>query len=84
MILSNKYNAPDTAGKDSLIGANLSEPHTNCYYEKIAIIMYVCVCVCVRDTSTTCFACTRTRINTFYIIYIHYVDHVFCMHVHAH
>ena len=25
----------------------LSEPHTNRYYEKIAIVMYVCVCVCV-------------------------------------
>ena len=30
-----------------IIGASLSEPHTNSYYEKIAIVMYVCVCVCV-------------------------------------
>ena len=28
-----------------IIGASLSEPHTNRYYEKIAIVMYVCVCV---------------------------------------
>ena len=28
-----------------VIGASLSEPHTNCYYEKITIVMYVCVCV---------------------------------------
>ena len=27
-----------------IIGASLSEPHTNRYYEKIAIVMYVCVC----------------------------------------
>ena len=40
-----------------IIGASLSEPHTNRYYEKIAIVMYVCVCV--RDTSSTC--CTRAR-----------------------
>ena len=30
-----------------IIGANLSDPHTNRYYEKIAIVMYVCVCLCV-------------------------------------
>ena len=36
------------------------EPHTNRYYEKIAILMYVCVCVCVRDTSSMC--CTRARV----------------------
>ena len=28
-----------------IIGPSLSEPHTNRYYEKIAIGMYVCVCV---------------------------------------
>lgn len=49
--------------------------HTNRYYEKIGIVMYVHMCVCVRNTSTTYFACTH--IKRFYIIYIHYVDHVF-------
>ena len=27
-----------------IIGASLSEPHTNRVYEKIAVLMYVCVC----------------------------------------
>ena len=30
-----------------VIGASRSEPHTNQYYEKIAVLMYVCVCVCM-------------------------------------
>ena len=46
-----------------VIEASLSEPHTNQYYEKIAILMYVCiymyvclfVCLYVcNDTSSTC------------------------------
>ena len=32
-----------------LIGASLSEPYTNHYYEKVAVLMYVC-----SDTSSTC------------------------------
>ena len=34
----------------SFIGASLSEPHTNRVYEKIAVLLYVCmyVCVCPR------------------------------------
>ena len=30
-----------------LIGASLSESHPNHYYEKIAVLMHVCLCVCV-------------------------------------
>ena len=30
-----------------IIGASLSKPHTICYYEKIAVLMYVCLCVFV-------------------------------------
>ena len=41
------------------IGASLSEPHTNRYYEKNAIVMYVCMYVCDHDTSSTCFARMR-------------------------
>ena len=26
-----------------IIGASLSEPHTNQYYEKTAVLMYVCM-----------------------------------------
>ena len=42
-----------------VIEASLSEPHTNQHYEKIAILMYVCmymyVCLYVcNDTSSTC------------------------------
>ena len=28
---------------NNIIGASLSKPHTNQYYEKIAVIMYVCM-----------------------------------------
>ena len=38
-----------------MIGASLNEPHTNRYYEKIDIVMYVCV----RDTSSACCTCAR-------------------------
>ena len=42
----------------SLIGASLSKPHTNFYYEKIAVFMYMCVCVCcIHDTLSTCSTC---------------------------
>ena len=30
-----------------IIGVSLSEPHTNQYYEKIAVFMYVCMYVCM-------------------------------------
>ena len=49
----------------SVIGASLSEPHTNRVYEKIAVLLYVCMYVCVRDTSSTCFS--RMRITHFRI-----------------
>ena len=52
----------------TIIGASLSEPHTNCYYEKIAIVMYVCVCV--RDTSSTCCTRARTRECTYTRVYV--------------
>ena len=45
----------------NIIGVSLSKPHTNHYYEKIDIVMYVSLCVC--DTSSTC--CTRA------LVYIH-------------
>ena len=28
-----------------IIGASLSEPHTNRVYEKIAVLLHVCMCV---------------------------------------
>ena len=34
----------------TIIGASLSEPHTNQYYEKIAVLMYVCMYVAIRQT----------------------------------
>ena len=40
-----------------ITGASLSEPHTNQYYEKIAVFMYVCMYVCLyvrSDMSATC------------------------------
>ena len=43
-----------------LLGQALASPHTNRYYEKSAIVMYVCV----HDTSSTCFACMCTRTYT--------------------
>ena len=36
-----------------IIGASLSKPHTNQYYEKIAVLMYVCMYVC------TCMYCAQ-------------------------
>ena len=31
----------------ALVGASLSGPHTNQYYEKTAVLMYVCMYVCI-------------------------------------
>ena len=45
-----------------IIEASLSEPHTNCYYEKIAIVMYVCVCVCPRYVVHVLYSCTYARV----------------------
>ena len=37
------------------IGASLSEPHTNQYYEKTAVLMYVCICMYIcSNMSNTC------------------------------
>ena len=36
-----------TSRAHALIGASLSEPHTNPCYEKIAVLMYVCKYVCM-------------------------------------
>ena len=42
-----------TRSSHRLIGASLSEPHTNQHYEKTTVLMYVCMYIC-RDTSSTC------------------------------
>ena len=38
-----------------IIGVSLSEPHTNQYYEKIAILMYVCMYVHVCTVGLVCY-----------------------------
>ena len=38
--------AQQSSSVENVIGASLSEPHTNRYYEKTAIVM--CVCMCPR------------------------------------
>ena len=45
-----------------IIGASLSEPHTNHCYEKIAVLMYVCMYVC-SDSSSTCLQRMRIRLD---------------------
>ena len=68
-LQKNSYSTQEHDYHDAFfIGASLSKPHTNRYYKKIAIVtcMYVC------------FACMRMHINIFFIIYIHYVNRVFC------
>ena len=47
-----------------IIGASRSEPHTNQYYVKIAVLMYVCMYVC-SNTSSTCSSRVRIRNNMF-------------------
>ena len=34
----------------TIIGASLSEPHTNQFYEKTAVLMYVCMYVAICQT----------------------------------
>ena len=48
--ISQKCNYVDITGETyvSIIGASLSEPHTNHCYEKIAVLMYVCMYVAIR------------------------------------
>ena len=64
-----------------IIGVSQSEPHINHLYEKIAVLMYVCmyVCVCVpirrlRDHH----ACMCAQMDTVKIIS---VDHVLTLNV---
>ena len=58
-----------------LIGASLSEPHTNRYYEKIVIVMYVCVypryvvhvlysCTYIHECTYVWLTSARTRAPT--------------------
>ena len=63
--------------KLSIIGASLSEPHTNRYYKK-KHTTYVCMYVCIRDTSNTCFAhacmCAPPELNQTHVYIYMYMD----------
>ena len=41
----------------AVIGASLSEPHTNRVYEKIAVLLYVCMCVSAIRRPRVFYAC---------------------------
>ena len=53
-----------------IIGMSVSEPHTNPYYEKKAIVMYMYVCMYMYM-----YVCVCPRYM--------YIVHMFCMHVHV-